>query len=324
MRRDFLRRSFLNAAVFNGVVIILTAKFFSIAALPHELILNFIFNCYFIGGGAENEPMWERGMSIPGAQHFGPYAGYDPQAQQDFEKMMKSQMSDGWAKRQQEVDESLRKLKAILNKITLDNYYKLIGDLIEQGGDFSSAKFLDTLVDELWNKAVTQHHFLAMYTQLVKDLRSAMNEDGRKSWAPMQEILDLQRKLVSEDADAIAAGDAFDVEAAVDEGTAVFSKDTIAAVKLVALAHEKEAAKQVQQSPRESPEGSPAASPASAVSHASALSSATDHTEINPEQLFRAKAIVNRECLSSTVFRKLLIGKIQTQFETVQSDEDYI
>ena len=72
------------------------------------------------------------------------------------------------------VDESLRKLKAILNKITLDNYYKLIGDLIEQGGDFSSADFLNTLVDELWQKAVTQHHFLAMYTQLVKDLRAAM------------------------------------------------------------------------------------------------------------------------------------------------------
>ena len=85
--------------------------------------------------------------------------------------MMSQQKNDGWVKRKEEVDASLKKLKSILNKITLDNYCKLSAELIEQGGDFTSTKFLETLIDELWNKAVTQHHFVMMYTQLVHDLR---------------------------------------------------------------------------------------------------------------------------------------------------------
>ena len=119
----------------------------------------------------ELDQMWARGLAVPQGKNGAKGGGFDAAAQAEFDNMMGAQKKEGWVKRKEEVDVSLRKMKSILNKITLDNYYRLSAELIEQGGDFSSAKFLETLVEELWSKAVTQHHFLAMYTQLAKDLR---------------------------------------------------------------------------------------------------------------------------------------------------------
>jgi len=58
-----------------------------------------------------------------------------------------------------------RKLKSILNKLTLTNFASLCQQLLDCGAWCSTAH-LELLIGELFEKATTQHHFIDMYADL--------------------------------------------------------------------------------------------------------------------------------------------------------------
>eukprot|EP00747_Dinoflagellata_sp_TGD_P060388 gnl/TRDRNA2_/TRDRNA2_152016_c0_seq1.p1 gnl/TRDRNA2_/TRDRNA2_152016_c0~~gnl/TRDRNA2_/TRDRNA2_152016_c0_seq1.p1 ORF type:complete len:674 (-),score=152.83 gnl/TRDRNA2_/TRDRNA2_152016_c0_seq1:167-1894(-) len=93
---------------------------------------------------------------------------------------------DSWAARQrarrsaQEADvsddaEIARRIKSILNKLTIEKFGALYTQLISCG--ISSATHVELLVHEVFEKASTQHHFIDMYTDLCMQLHEHFIEN---------------------------------------------------------------------------------------------------------------------------------------------------
>eukprot|EP00927_Polykrikos_kofoidii_P004768 TRINITY_DN11880_c0_g2_i1.p1 TRINITY_DN11880_c0_g2~~TRINITY_DN11880_c0_g2_i1.p1 ORF type:complete len:1644 (-),score=449.51 TRINITY_DN11880_c0_g2_i1:73-4968(-) len=61
-----------------------------------------------------------------------------------------------------------RKIRSILNKLTVERFAPLLQQLLESG--ISKQEHLEILMHEIMEKATTQHHFIAMYTELCKQL----------------------------------------------------------------------------------------------------------------------------------------------------------
>jgi len=92
--------------------------------------------------------------------------------EEDLPKLGSSESS--WAARQQAVkqqgknqcsDEAIfRKMKAILNKLTMEKFDALYEKLLECG--IRTSTHIEMLMREVFEKATTQHHFIEMYTRL--------------------------------------------------------------------------------------------------------------------------------------------------------------
>jgi hypothetical protein len=65
-------------------------------------------------------------------------------------------------------EEIVRLMKSILNKITMKKYDTLYQQLLDCG--MSTVEHVKILIDEVLEKAETQHHFIQMYCQLCMDL----------------------------------------------------------------------------------------------------------------------------------------------------------
>jgi len=61
--------------------------------------------------------------------------------------------------------EVIRKIKSILNKLTIEKFPQLSKRLMEEI-DFSNTEHVEFLISELFEKATTQHHFIDMYGDL--------------------------------------------------------------------------------------------------------------------------------------------------------------
>jgi len=83
-----------------------------------------------------------------------------------------------WANRQKaHVDEFTtfaRKVKSILNKMTMEKFEVLSKQLFEVG--FENVKHVEILMDELWTKSTTQHHNISMYCSLCDLLNDYLRE----------------------------------------------------------------------------------------------------------------------------------------------------
>jgi len=74
-------------------------------------------------------------------------------------------------------EEIVCSMKSILNKLTIEKFYVLSGKLLACG---IKTKFhLETLVDEVFAKATTQHHFINMYADLCTAGGEAQDDDAR-------------------------------------------------------------------------------------------------------------------------------------------------
>lgn len=71
-------------------------------------------------------------------------------------------------------EEILRRMKSILNKLTLEKFDELYKQLIECG--ISSEQHMRLLMIEVFEKATTQHHFIEMYTELCVHLNDWFSE----------------------------------------------------------------------------------------------------------------------------------------------------
>jgi len=69
-----------------------------------------------------------------------------------------------------ESDDILRTTRSILNKLTLETFPRLYQRLISCG--IKTADHLNILIDELFQKATTQHHFIDMYADLCVQLHA--------------------------------------------------------------------------------------------------------------------------------------------------------
>mmetsp|Transcript_99863 Transcript_99863/g.187857 ORF Transcript_99863/g.187857 Transcript_99863/m.187857 type:complete len:605 (+) Transcript_99863:81-1895(+) len=80
-------------------------------------------------------------------------------ARQQSRRSMAGQLDEGLSH-----EEVLRRMKSILNKLTVDKFPTLSKQLISCG--IQSASHLEALTDEICKKAITQHHFVNMYADL--------------------------------------------------------------------------------------------------------------------------------------------------------------
>jgi hypothetical protein len=84
--------------------------------------------------------------------------------------------SNSWAAKQRyqrgssEADDVLRKTRSILNKLTLETFPRLYQHLVSCG--IKTAQHMIILIDELFEKATTQHHFIDMYADLCVQLHA--------------------------------------------------------------------------------------------------------------------------------------------------------
>lgn len=98
------------------------------------------------------------------------------------EPMPKLETSENsWAAQQKKKDLAedeaiIRKMKAILNKLTIDKFDMLVTQLFECGID--SKDHVECLMKEVFEKATTQHHFISMYTDLCMRLNDWFTEQG--------------------------------------------------------------------------------------------------------------------------------------------------
>lgn len=67
-----------------------------------------------------------------------------------------------------ESSDVIRKMKGILNKLTIEKFDKLYEQLLECG--INTEEHIGALMKEVFEKATTQHHFIEMYTTLCKKL----------------------------------------------------------------------------------------------------------------------------------------------------------
>lgn len=68
----------------------------------------------------------------------------------------------------------VRTIKSILNKLTLEKFTALYEQLLECG--ISTVSHLELLIQEVFQKATTQHHFIQMYADLCAMLHSHFSE----------------------------------------------------------------------------------------------------------------------------------------------------
>jgi len=109
--------------------------------------------------------------------------------QDDFEaaqqKLLKLTSSD-------DLDETVivtRRIRAVLNKLTLEKFGPLLQQLTECG--ISTQEHLEILMHEVMEKATTQHHFIAMYTDLCVHMQQwcTENQIGDKEKGSFKRIL---------------------------------------------------------------------------------------------------------------------------------------
>merc|ERR1711879_336890 len=74
-------------------------------------------------------------------------------------------------------EEITRRMKSILNKLTLEKFDDLFKQLTECG--ISSAEHVSLLVAELFEKATMQHHFIEMYAMLCENLNDWFSAHGK-------------------------------------------------------------------------------------------------------------------------------------------------
>jgi hypothetical protein len=72
-------------------------------------------------------------------------------------------------------EDIVRKMKSILNKLTLEKFSELSRQLISCG--IRTTLHLETLILEVFEKATTQHHFISMYADLCAILHSYFAEN---------------------------------------------------------------------------------------------------------------------------------------------------
>jgi len=70
----------------------------------------------------------------------------------------------------------IRKMKGILNKLTEAKFDKLYADLLQSG--IKTSVHFECLMKEVFDKAVTQHHFIPLYTKLCTQLYQWSLETG--------------------------------------------------------------------------------------------------------------------------------------------------
>ncbi|CEL98189.1 unnamed protein product [Vitrella brassicaformis CCMP3155] len=83
---------------------------------------------------------------------------------------------------QNESEAVLRKLKGILNKLTIEKFDRLYQQILDAGITQNSE--IEALVGMVFDKATTQHHFIQMYVELcvlLKDNLKAIMERGDKA-----------------------------------------------------------------------------------------------------------------------------------------------
>jgi len=72
--------------------------------------------------------------------------------------------------------EVLRKMKSILNKLTVEKFEPLYEQLVNCG--ISTPKHVELMIAEVFEKATTQHHFIQMYAQLCVRLNEWFEHSG--------------------------------------------------------------------------------------------------------------------------------------------------
>jgi len=80
----------------------------------------------------------------------------------------------GMKKRGGGVEAFIRKIKSILNKLTIEKFSSLSQQLLDSGID--TQEHIEILVNEIFAKATMQHHFIEMYTELCIMLIDKMQE----------------------------------------------------------------------------------------------------------------------------------------------------
>eukprot|EP00746_Dinoflagellata_sp_MGD_P139918 gnl/MRDRNA2_/MRDRNA2_73265_c0_seq2.p1 gnl/MRDRNA2_/MRDRNA2_73265_c0~~gnl/MRDRNA2_/MRDRNA2_73265_c0_seq2.p1 ORF type:complete len:618 (+),score=97.24 gnl/MRDRNA2_/MRDRNA2_73265_c0_seq2:230-1855(+) len=82
-------------------------------------------------------------------------------------------------------EEIVRTMKAILNKLTMKKYDTLYQQILDCG--MWTVEHVAILIDEVLEKAETQHHFIQMYCQLCVDLHKWFDERSSSSSVDPQE-----------------------------------------------------------------------------------------------------------------------------------------
>jgi hypothetical protein len=72
--------------------------------------------------------------------------------------------------------EVVRKMKSVLNKLTVEKFPQLYKQLVEACG-IRTASHVENLIQEVFEKATTQHHFIDMYADLCTLLHGHFSEN---------------------------------------------------------------------------------------------------------------------------------------------------
>lgn len=72
-------------------------------------------------------------------------------------------------------EEVVRSMKAILNKLTIERFEQLYQQLLQCG--IHTIKHVELLIEELFEKATTQHHFIDMYSDLCAKLHMHFSDE---------------------------------------------------------------------------------------------------------------------------------------------------
>eukprot|EP00916_Digyalum_oweni_P007391 GHVL01012450.1.p1 GENE.GHVL01012450.1~~GHVL01012450.1.p1 ORF type:complete len:585 (-),score=64.17 GHVL01012450.1:3165-4919(-) len=85
-----------------------------------------------------------------------------------LKKQLESAMSDH--------DKLVRKLRAILNKLTMERFESLSKQILDSG--ISSEEDVKAIVSMIFEKATTQHGFISMYSELCVRLNNTFEDEG--------------------------------------------------------------------------------------------------------------------------------------------------
>lgn len=80
-----------------------------------------------------------------------------------------------------EDEEVVRSMKAILNKLTIERFEQLYQQLLQCG--IHTIKHVELLIEELFEKATTQHHFIDMYSDLCAKLHTHFSDEKNEEIA---------------------------------------------------------------------------------------------------------------------------------------------
>lgn len=78
-------------------------------------------------------------------------------------------------------EEVVRSMKAILNKLTIERFEQLYQQLLQCG--IHTIKHVELLIEELFEKATTQHHFIDMYSDLCSKLHTHFSDEKNEEIA---------------------------------------------------------------------------------------------------------------------------------------------